>query len=189
MHTCHVVVGVTLLGMAMTAPASGVQRKAETVAAAPAGTHPAQPIAAPATGPEPSARQHGAASFYSDRFRGRKTATGETFSQNKLTAASRDLPLGTRVTVTNRQNGKSVDVKVNDRGPYVRGRVIDLSKSAARQIGLGAKGIASVTVEARPSHQETAELKEAVRKKAVAQNEQEITVALAGEARRYDFRE
>jgi rare lipoprotein A len=194
-RTCHVVVGITLLGMAIAAPASGVQRKTAPVAAAPAaGLDPvkAQPAATPAARSEPLARQHGAASFYSDRFGGRKTATGETFSQNKLTAASRDLPLGARVTVTNRQNGKSVDVKVNDRGPYVRGRVIDLSKSAARKIGLGAKGLAPVTVEARPSHQETAELKEAVRKTAVAQSERrsgETTVALAGDSHRYDFRE
>jgi rare lipoprotein A len=190
-RTCHVVVGITLLGMAITAPASGVQRKTAPVAAAPiAGLDPVK--AEPAARSEPLARQHGAASFYSDRFGGRKTATGETFSQNKLTAASRDLPLGARVTVTNRQNGKSVDVKVNDRGPYVRGRVIDLSKSAARKIGLGAKGLAPVTVEARPSHQETAELKEAVRKTAVAQSERrsgETTVALAGDSHRYDFRE
>jgi rare lipoprotein A len=190
-RTCHVVVGITLLGMAITAPASGVQRKTAPVTAAPiAGLYSVK--AQPAARSEPLARQHGAASFYSDRFGGRKTATGETFSQNKLTAASRDLPLGARVTVTNRQNGKSVDVKVNDRGPYVRGRVIDLSKSAARKIGLGAKGLAPVTVEARPSHQETAELKEAVRKTAVAQSERrsgETTVALAGDSHRYDFRE
>jgi rare lipoprotein A len=188
---CHVVVGITLLGMAITAPASGVQRKTAPVTAAPAAALDSVK-SQPAARSEPLARQHGAASFYSDRFGGRKTATGETFSQNKLTAASRDLPLGARVTVTNRQNGKSVDVKVNDRGPYVRGRVIDLSKSAARKIGLGAKGLAPVTVEARPSHQETAELKEAVRKTAVAQSERrsgETTVALAGDSHRYDFRE
>src|SRR5258707_14810127 len=66
---------------------------------------------------EPTARREGGASFYSDHFQGHKTATGERFTQNKLTAASPDLPLGANVTVTNRENGKSVDVEVNDRGP------------------------------------------------------------------------
>jgi rare lipoprotein A len=178
----HVVVGIMVLGMAAARPAAGAPPEGMNASLSPA----ARPSRS-----EPLARQHGKASFYSDRFRGRKTATGETFSQNKLTAASRDLPLGARVTVTNRRNGKSVDVKVNDRGPYVRGRVIDLSKSAARKIGLGAQGIAPVTVEARPSVQETEELREAIRQKAVAQKPQppDTSVALVGEGLRYEFRE
>jgi rare lipoprotein A len=115
---------------------------------------------------EPTARQEGDASLYSDHFQGRKTATGERFTQNKLTAASPDLPLGTNVTVTNQNNGKSVDVEVNDRGPYVEGRVIDLSKRAAKQIGIQEQGVAPVTIEAKPSRQPTKELKDAVLEKA-----------------------
>jgi rare lipoprotein A (peptidoglycan hydrolase) len=96
-------------------------------------------------------RRVGKASIYHDHFQGRKTATGDTFSQNKLTAASRDLPLGSKATVTNRKNGKSVEVEVNDRGPYVDGRVIDLSKTAAERIGVTAsQGVAPVVVEAKP---------------------------------------
>jgi rare lipoprotein A (peptidoglycan hydrolase) len=89
------------------------------------------------------------------------------FTQTKLTAASLDLPLGTTVTVTNQENGKSVDVEVNDRGPYVDGRVIDLSKMAAKRIGIIRQGVAPVTIEAKPSRQATKELKDAVLEKAV----------------------
>ncbi|MBV8653168.1 MAG: septal ring lytic transglycosylase RlpA family protein [Alphaproteobacteria bacterium] len=118
---------------------------------------------------EPVVQQRGDASFYSDKYKGMTTANGETFSQNRLTAASRDLPLGTKAMVTNQANGKSVEVKITDRGPYVDGRVIDLSKMAARQIGLSEKrGITPVKVEARPSSQPTAALQEAVRRQAVA---------------------
>jgi rare lipoprotein A len=97
-------------------------------------------------------RRVGKASVYHDNFQGHKTATGETFSQHKLTAASPDLPLGSKATVTNRENGKSVEVEVNDRGPYVDGRVIDLSKTAAKRIGVdgGKDGVAPVIVEAKP---------------------------------------
>jgi rare lipoprotein A (peptidoglycan hydrolase) len=116
---------------------------------------------------EPTARQEGNASFYGDCFEGHKTATGARFTQTKLTAASLDLPLGTTVTVTNQENGKSVDVEVNDRGPYVDGRVIDLSKMAAKRIGIIRQGVASVTIEAKPSRQATQELKDAVLEKAV----------------------
>jgi rare lipoprotein A len=118
---------------------------------------------------EPITRQRGDASYYSDKLKGQTTATGEKFSQTKLTAASPDLPLGTRATVTNEENGKSVNVKINDRGPYVDGRVIDLSKKAAAKIGIGKKnGVAAVKVEARPSSQPTAELKAAVKSHATA---------------------
>jgi rare lipoprotein A len=117
-------------------------------------------------------KRQGKASFYSDSFQGKKTATGERFSQEKLTAASKDLPLGSHVTVTNQENGKSVNVKINDRGPHVRGRVIDLSKEAASKIGITPEdGLAPVKVEARPSSQPTEELKEAVREKATGPGE------------------
>lgn len=97
----------------------------------------------------------GEASFYSQKFHGRTTASGEPMNQNKPTAASRTLPLGAKATVTNEENGKSVDVIVNDRGPYVDGRVIDLSRSAARKLDMIEDGTAPVTVEVKPSEQPT----------------------------------
>ena len=95
----------------------------------------------------------GKASYYADYFHGRRTASGERFSQHKLTAASRTLPLGSRVLVTNADNGRSVEVVINDRGPYVKGRVIDLSKRAARQLGMIEDGVVNVRVEARAEPQ------------------------------------
>lgn len=91
--------------------------------------------------------QKGTASFYARDFHGRRTANGETFNMEKLTAAHPTLPFGTFVRVTNLSNGKDVVVRINDRGPYVKGRIIDLSKSAAREIGLLRPGIAEVKVE------------------------------------------
>lgn len=88
--------------------------------------------------------QKGVASFYSDRFQGRTTASGESFDQRELTAAHRSLPFGTKVLVTRRDNGRQVEVLINDRGPFVAGRVIDLSKSAARALGMLHRGTAPV---------------------------------------------
>ncbi|MBN8414339.1 septal ring lytic transglycosylase RlpA family protein [Halomonas litopenaei] len=90
------------------------------------------------------ASQRGQASFYSDRFQGRRTASGDTFDQQALTAAHRSLPFGTKVLVTRRDTGQSVEVEINDRGPFVKGRVIDLSKQAARQLGMLKRGTAPV---------------------------------------------
>jgi rare lipoprotein A len=89
----------------------------------------------------------GTASYYGGKFHGRKTASGERFNQEALTAAHKTLPLGTQVRVTNLRNGESVDVKINDRGPYVRGRIIDLSKGAARELRMINAGTAKVKVE------------------------------------------
>jgi rare lipoprotein A len=89
----------------------------------------------------------GTASYYGGKFHGRKTASGERFNQEALTAAHKTLPLGTQVRVTNLRNGESVDVKINDRGPYHKGRVIDLSKGAARELGMLGAGTAKVKVE------------------------------------------
>jgi rare lipoprotein A len=89
----------------------------------------------------------GLASYYADRFEGRATASGEIFHSSALTAAHRTLPFGTKVRVTNLNNNKSVTVKINDRGPFVRGRVIDLSPAAARRIDLTATGVAPVKLE------------------------------------------
>ena len=87
------------------------------------------------------------ASWYGERFHGRSTASGDVFDHLALTAAHRYLSFGTQVRVTNLHNGKSVVVTINDRGPYVRGRVIDLSSGAATAIGLKDRGIGSVKLE------------------------------------------
>ena len=89
----------------------------------------------------------GLASFYSWDFAGRQTANGEIFNPNALTAASLSLPFGTIVRVTNRNNGRSVTVRINDRGPFVGGRVIDLSTAAASAIGMVGSGVAPVDIQ------------------------------------------
>lgn len=91
--------------------------------------------------------QTGKASFYADKFEGTPTASGEKYRHSKLTAAHRTLPFGTRVKVTHITNQNSVEVVINDRGPYVEGRIIDLSKSAAEQLGFIHQGLADVKVE------------------------------------------
>lgn len=90
---------------------------------------------------------YGKASFYANMFQGRKTANGQIFDQGKLTAAHLTLPFGTRVKVTNVSNNKSVVVTVNDRGPYIRGRMIDLSRSAFKAIGNTRSGVLNVKME------------------------------------------
>ncbi|RXK82261.1 septal ring lytic transglycosylase RlpA family protein [Chlorobaculum sp. 24CR] len=90
----------------------------------------------------------GRASFYASRFHGRTTANGETFDMKEFTAAHRSLPFGTIVRVTNLNNGKMVFVKINDRGPYVKNRIIDLSKAAAKQLDLVDSGVGRVKIEA-----------------------------------------
>lgn len=82
----------------------------------------------------------GVASYYADKFNGRRTASGETFSNRALTAAHRSLPFGSKVRVTNPATGRSVVVRINDRGPFHGGRVIDLSRSAAEQLGIVQRG-------------------------------------------------
>jgi rare lipoprotein A (peptidoglycan hydrolase) len=93
--------------------------------------------------------QEGIASFYghNDGFHGGKTASGERYDKNSMTAAHRTAKFGTRMRVTNLSNGKSVVVRINNRGPYIRGRVIDLSVAAARQLGFFSRGITRVRVE------------------------------------------
>ena len=91
--------------------------------------------------------QQGKASYYGARHHGRKTASGEPFNKNALTAAHKTLPFGSRVRVTNLNNQKSVVVRINDRGPYTRGRIIDLSEQAAREINMIRAGVARVKVE------------------------------------------
>jgi rare lipoprotein A len=96
--------------------------------------------------------QSGVASWYGPGFHGRKTASGERFNQHQLTAAHKRLPLGTVATVTNLRNGKTVRVEINDRGPYVRGRIVDLSKAAAEQLGMKRSGTTPVRLEVHEEH-------------------------------------
>ena len=112
---------------------------------------PAPPMPAPTVPPPPappssgdtaiSTQQRGRISMYGNNFAGRKTASGESFDPAALTMAHRTLPFGTRVRVTNLENQRSVEVVVNDRGPFVSGRIADLSEAAARRIGMIVDGV------------------------------------------------
>jgi rare lipoprotein A len=88
----------------------------------------------------------GLASYYADYYEGRTTSNGEIFRQRKKTAAHKTINFGTKVVVTNVKNNKSVTVRVNDRGPFVKGRIIDLTKSAAEEIGMIGDGVAKVKI-------------------------------------------
>lgn len=101
-------------------------------------------VASSAVAQAASSQQAGVASWYGPGFHGRKTANGERFNMHALTAAHRTLPLGTQVRVTNTSNGRSVIVRINDRGPYAGQRVIDLSKASAQAIGVS--GLAKVAI-------------------------------------------
>ncbi len=94
---------------------------------------------------------YGTASFYHDKFEGRRTASGAIFRQDSLTAAHKSLPLGTRVLVTNRENTLAVEVVINDRMSHRAPHIIDLSKNAARQLGIGRQGYAMVSIEVIPT--------------------------------------
>jgi rare lipoprotein A len=104
--------------------------------------------AAPAGGVDPFYLERGTASWYGDRFHGLETASGEIFDLNQLTAAHRELPFGARVRVIHLVTGASVAVVINDRGPCIDGRDIDLSKAAARALGMIEEGLAPVLIEA-----------------------------------------
>jgi len=95
---------------------------------------------------DPDYEEVGLASWYGDRFHGRPTATGETFDMNALTAAHKTLPLPGLVEVTNLDNGRRAVLRVNDRGPFVDGRIIDLSRGAAQELGLLERGVGRVRV-------------------------------------------
>ena len=93
-----------------------------------------------------AAGQCGGASWYGPGFHGKKTASGERFNENAMTAAHKTLPLGSVVKVTNQRTGKSIKVTINDRGPYAKGRIIDLSKAAAAKLGTKKSGVGNVCV-------------------------------------------
>jgi len=89
----------------------------------------------------------GKASFYGDQHQSKKTASGDPYNNDLKTAAHRDIPFGSKIRVTNVDNGKSVVVKVNDRGPFAKGRIVDLSKSAFSSIGNTSSGLINVQIE------------------------------------------
>jgi rare lipoprotein A len=93
-------------------------------------------------------KEVGEASWYGPGFHGKKTASGEIFDQKEMTAAHPTLPLGTEAKVTNLENKKKVEVEITDRGPYVKDRVIDLSKGAAQKLGMKEEGVSKIKVEA-----------------------------------------
>jgi rare lipoprotein A len=100
--------------------------------------------------PAEATTQSGVASWYGPRFHGRRAANGEIFNQDELTAAHRKLPFGTEIRVTNLANGRSVVVRINDRGPYIKGRILDLSRAAAQELGMVKRGVVRISLEVLP---------------------------------------
>ena len=138
------------LGLAACAP----QSVAPPADVAPAPVPPPQSVASAKPAPEPPAREPGSPraergkiSLYGEKFAGRRTASGDTFDPEALTMAHRTLPFGTRVRVTNLENKRSVEVVVNDRGPFVEGRIADLSTAAARALGMITDGVVNAVIE------------------------------------------
>lgn len=126
------IIGLGWLGMGVAQADPRIDQ--DTAAALTVATHPAL------------VEQEGVASWYGRHWRGRKTASGRVFDDRRLTAASLTLPLNCRARVVNLQNGRAVDVLVNDRGPYVAGRVMDLSQRAATVLGMSRTGLAPVAI-------------------------------------------
>lgn len=115
----------------------------------------------PGCNEEPNFVQSGKASFYSDKFEGELTTSEEVFSQDKMTAAHKHLPMGTKIKVLNEEQENSVEVRINDRGPFAEGRIIDLSKKAWERLGLDEDdGLAQVTIKARIDEEKARSLKE-----------------------------
>lgn len=155
------IVGIILLGYIV-----GCSLKQDPVPSpsVPQGYEKAAPVLAPRA-PAPQAREEtdpprkpaliqvGTASWYGPGFHGQETASGESFNRHAMTAAHRTLPLGTKAKVTNLETGQEVHVTINDRGPYVPGRHLDLSQAAARKIGLTKKGVAKVKIEVQRPRQ------------------------------------
>jgi rare lipoprotein A len=133
-------------GQPLNAVASAAQRDKVTYAAAHKNA-PRAKLAKSTKRSQKTSSMKGIAAIYADKFHGRKTSSGQRFSQHAMTAAHKTLPFGTTVRVTNLRNNKTVDVVVNDRGPWCRGRVIDLSTAAAGKIGMLRAGLAHVKLE------------------------------------------
>ena len=154
MYTTKLVL-LAMIGWAMIAAPLGQVGDAVTATTAPKTSHATQsttvkhrPKSRAIAQAKPSTpAMDGMAAVYSDRLNGRRTSSGQKFSQKELTAAHRSLPLGTTVLVTNVANNKSVAVRITDRGPHGRGRVIDLTTTAAAQLGMHKRGSALVKLE------------------------------------------
>lgn len=112
-----------------------------------AGEAATQPAASAAPAAANASTEEGLAAVYSDRLAGHTTASGKKYDPNKLTAAHKTLPFGTRVKVTNSKNGRSVELRINDRGPHQPDRMLDISRRAARALGISRFGMAKVTLE------------------------------------------
>ncbi|MDX5373626.1 MAG: septal ring lytic transglycosylase RlpA family protein [Pseudomonadaceae bacterium] len=144
-----------LLPLALLAGCATPRGEAPAVPAAVQATASARPAVAPPAPPEkpaeprpsPAYQAEGQASYYATRLHGRRTASGERLDNHDFTAAHRELPFGTRVRVTNLANERSVVVRITDRGPHGRGRLIDLSQAAARQLDMLRSGVARVRLE------------------------------------------
>jgi rare lipoprotein A len=116
------------------------------------------PVPPQSTPSQPTLTETGLASWYGAKHHGKLTASGEVFNQEYFTAAHPTLPWGSRVKVINLDNGKSVDVRINDRGPFKKGRIIDVSRAAARALGMVGQGIARVRIEWLSDSEKTSEL-------------------------------
>jgi len=137
---------VLLMGAAGLGPKIPLDGSITSVVLAPPPPAPTDSVAPIPAATEAPAAQVGVASWYGDEWQGKVTASGKRFDDHKLTAAHRTLPLNTQVRVTNLKTGSSVDVTITDRGPYVDGRVIDLSKAAAKRLGMVKKGLVPVEI-------------------------------------------
>ena len=135
-ETAGLIVLAAALSACASAPPAGIAGQ-RTAAAGPGEVRPASLYS-----------ERGLASWYGERYHGRTTASGARFDMNAMTAAHRTLPFGTRVNVTNLENGRAAVVTINDRGPFIAGRIIDVSRRAAEHLGFRHQGLARVGVEA-----------------------------------------
>jgi rare lipoprotein A len=142
---------VAALACAMVFGCAHLERPPEPAPPKPAPTVPPLPVPPSSVDTAISTQQRGSISVYGNDFAGRKTASGEPFDPTALTMAHRTLPFGTRVRVTNLENQRSVEVVVNDRGPFVSGRIADLSEAAARRIGMVTDGVVEALLDILPS--------------------------------------
>ena len=151
----HMAVGLALTGLLASAAAPAVAAQDEGLAALAQLVEtledPATPIVPAPVEPAYEVIAQGEASYYGHELAGNRTASGERFNPMAMTAAHRTLPLGTKLRVTNKANGKSVVVRINDRGPFVGRRIIDVSLGAAREIGLVRSGHGQVILERVPT--------------------------------------
>jgi rare lipoprotein A len=151
-HTASLFVASLMAADALWIGAAGLRPQASpshSVAIVPIEPLPRASAATAAIAPPTRKKQTGVASWYGARWQGRTMASGEPFDDRKLTAAHRTLPLNSHVRVTNLETGRAVEVTIKDRGPYVPGRVIDLSEAAAKKLGMVENGLAPVRIETR----------------------------------------